>query len=460
MSAMAPAAATTNGGERAFFGQPRGLAYIVFTEAWERFSFYGMQALLVLYMTGHLLHPGTVEGVIGFVGFRAFVEAVFGNLSLQSLATQIFGIYIGLIYFVPVLGGLLGDRVLGRRRAVIAGAVLMAAGHFLMAIEPAFLFALALLILGSGLLKGNLAAQVGGLYAKNDTRRDTAFSLYCMSINVGAFLAPLVCGTLGELYGWHYGFGAAGVGMLFGIAIYLYGRDYLPPDTIVAPGERIKLQAGDGRTIAALLTVLAITGLFWTAQTQVWNTYPLWIRDHVDRELFGFAIPVTWFQSLDSLAVLVFAPGVIWFWRWQAQRRTEPGDLVKIAMGCGFFALACVLLTIGEWTAGEGRTTLIWPTLFHFVCAAAYLYAAPIALSLVSRAAPVSVNAMMVGAYYLALFAGGIVSGSLGRFFEVLSPAAFWLMHGAIVGSGAVLILLLRRPLLREMKLVESGAPQ
>jgi POT family proton-dependent oligopeptide transporter len=460
MSAMAQAsaAAAANHGERTFFGQPRGLAYIVFTEAWERFSFYGMQALLVLYMTGHLLHPGAVEGVIGFAGFRAVVEAVFGNLSLQALATQIFGLYIGLIYFVPVLGGLLGDRVLGRRKAVLAGAVLMAAGHFLMAIEPAFLFALALLILGSGLLKGNLAAQVGGLYAKNDTRRDTAFSLYCMSINVGAFLAPLVCGTLGELYGWHYGFGAAGVGMLFGIAVYLYGRDHLPSDKVAAQGERIKLEAGDGRTITALLTVLAITGLFWTAQTQVWNTYPLWIRDHVDRELFGFAIPVTWFQSLDSLAVLVFAPGVIWFWRWQSQRRSEPGDLVKIAMGCGFFALACVLLTIGEWTAGEGRTTLIWPTLFHFVCAAAYLYAAPIALSLVSRAAPVSVNAMMVGAYYLALFAGGIVSGWLGRFFEVLTPAAFWLMHGAIVGSGAVLILLLRRPLLREMKLVDSGA--
>ena len=302
VEAAAPAPAN---GERTFFGQPRGLAYIVFTEAWERFSFYGMQALLVLYMTGHLLHPGAVEGVIGFAGFRAAIEVVFGQLSLQALATQIFGLYIGLIYFVPVLGGLLGDRVLGRRKAVIGGAVLMAGGHFLMAFEPAFLFALALLILGSGLLKGNLAAQVGGLYAKNDSRRDTAFSLYCMSINVGAFLAPLVCGTLGELYGWHYGFGAAGVGMLIGIAIYLQGRDYLPVDNVAARGERVKLQAGDGRTIAALLSVLAITGLFWTAQTQVWNTYPLWIRDHVDRELFGVAIPVTWFQSLDSLAVLV-----------------------------------------------------------------------------------------------------------------------------------------------------------
>lgn len=446
--------------ERTFLGQPRGLAYIVFTEAWERFSFYGMQALLVLYMASYLLQPGTIEGVAGFAAFRSGVEFVFGPLSTQALASQIFGLYIGLIYFVPVLGGLLGDRVLGRQRAVLGGAALMAIGHFLMASEAAFLFALASLILGSGLLKGNLAAQVGGLYAKNDPRRDTAFSLYCMSINVGAFLAPLVCGTLGELYGWHYGFGAAGVGMLIGIVIYLSGRGSLPPDVAIdRSAERPRLQPGDGRIIVSLLGVLAITSLFWTAQTQVWNTYPLWVRDRVDRQLFDLTIPVTWFQSLDSLAVLVFAPLVIWFWRRQSQRRTEPGDLVKIALGCGFFAIACLLLSIGELTAGSGRIALLWPTAFHFVCALAYLYAAPIVLALVSRAAPVSVNAMMVGAYYLALFAGGIFSGWLGRFFEVLSPAAFWLLHGAIVGSGAVLIMGLRRLLLSELKLdVAIGA--
>lgn len=439
--------------DRTFLGQPRGLAYIVFTEAWERFSFYGMQALLVLYMTGHLLQPGNVENVAGFAAFRSGIEAVFGQLSLQALASQIFGLYIGMIYFMPVLGGLLGDRVLGRRKAVTAGAALMAAGHFLMAFEAAFLLALLSLILGSGLLKGNLAAQVGGLYAKNDPRRDTAFSLYCMSINVGAFIAPLVCGTLGELYGWHYGFGAAGVGMLIGIVIYLSGRNHLPVDQVADRSERVKLQPGEGRVIAALLGVLAITGLFWTGQTQVWNTYPIWIRDHVDRDLFGLSIPVTWFQSLDSLAVLAFAPVVIWFWRWQSKRRSEPGDLVKIALGCAFFAAACFLLSVGEWLAGERKTALLWPAAFHFVCAAGYLYAAPIALALVSRAAPVSVNAMMVGAYYLALFAGGIVSGWLGRFFEAMSPASFWLMHAAIVGSGAVLILLLRPLLKRELRL-------
>jgi POT family proton-dependent oligopeptide transporter len=174
-----------DGGERAeklFLGHPRGLAFIVFTEAWERFSFYGMQALLVLYMATYLFQPENIGGVAGFAGFRMGVEAVFGPLSIQALATQVFGLYVGLIYFMPVLGGLMGDRWIGRRRAVLLGGGLMAVGHFLMAFENLFLPALSLLILGAGLLKGNLAAQVGDLYSKDDPRRDTAFSLYVLAM--------------------------------------------------------------------------------------------------------------------------------------------------------------------------------------------------------------------------------------------------------------------------------------
>jgi len=194
-----------------FFGHPRGLAYIVFTEAWERFSFYGMQALLILYMATYLFLPENSGNVAAFEPFRSLFEAVFGPLSIQALASQVFGAYVGLVYFAPVLGGLIGDRLLGRTKAVLAGALFMAVGHFLMAFEASFLLALAALILGSGLLKGNLAAQVGGLYKKSDQRRDSGYSIYVFSINVGAFIAPLICGTLGEVYGWHYGFGAAGM---------------------------------------------------------------------------------------------------------------------------------------------------------------------------------------------------------------------------------------------------------
>lgn len=443
---------------RNFLGHPVGLAYIVFTEAWERFSFYGMQALLMLYMVGHLLEPEHISRVAGFATFRTVVEGVFGSLSTQALASQIFGLYIGLVYFMPVLGGLLGDRVLGRRRAVMCGAVSMAIGHFLMAIEAAFLFALLALIVGSGLLKGNLAAQVGGLYAKSDSRRDGAYSLYVLSINVGAAVAPLVCGTLGELYGWHYGFGAAGIGMLIGLAIYSAGRAHLPPDTRVDKQVHApRLQPGDGRAIVSLLGVLAISALYWTAQTQVWNVYPLWIRDRVDRGIFDLTIPVTWFQSLDTFAVLVFAPFVIWLWRWQAKRGAEPTELSKVAIGFAYFAVACFLLAVGEATSGGSKVGLFWPSAFHFICAVAFLYSSPVTLALISRAAPAPVNAMMVGAYYLSLFAGGVISGWLGRFYEVMSPSEFWFLHGLIVASGAALILLLRQPLVRTLKL-ENGA--
>ena len=440
--------------ETEIWGHPKGLYYIVFTEAWERFSFYGMQALLVLYMATHLLQPGSVDVIIGYPSFSAGIQSIFGELSVQALATQVFGLYVGLVYFSPVLGGYLGDRFIGRRSAVFLGGALMAVGHFMMAFEPLFLFALLMLILGSGFLKGNLAAQVGDLYQKSDQRRDTAFSIYVMAINVGAFIAPLICGTLGELYGWHYGFGVAGLGMLVGLIIYWTGRQYLPVDHISKTSEdRPKLQPGDRTAIVAIILVLAITALYWTAQTQVWNTYPLWIKERVDREILSFQTPITWFQSLDSLAVLVLAPLVIWWWKTLANRKSEPSDLSKIATGCLVFAIANIWLAVGESVSGSGQVAIIWPVVFHFICAIGFLYIGPIALSLTSRAAPVAVNAMMVGSYYLAIFVGGIASGWLGRFYEKVSPEIFWLIHGTIVGFGALLVFALRPTLVRMMKL-------
>lgn len=445
---------------------PRGLWFIVFTEAWERFSFYGMQGLLVLYMAGYLLQPGAVEQVVGFGALRGAIEAVTGPLSPQALATQLFGLYIGMVYFVPVFGGLLGDRVLGRTRAVLLGAASMAAGHFLLAFESSFVFALLCLIIGSGLLKGNLAAQVGALYERDDQRRDSAYSLYIVSINVGATIAPLVCGTLGEIYGWHYGFGAAGIGMLVGIAVYLFGGKHLPPD---APRDveasRKPMDRGERKAVGTLVVVLLITALFWTAQTQVWNTYPLWVRDRVARALGeGFTIPVTWFQSLDTLAVLLFAPVMLWLWKRQSLRGTEPGDLAKLALGCLLFSGACLWLAASEFSAGTGSVSMFWPVVFHGLCAWGYLHVGPVALALVSRAAPLQVNAMMVGSYYLALFAGSLCSGWLGRFYELLSPAMFWLLHAVVVGAGACLLWLFHGRLARglgletEMDTLPAGA--
>lgn len=440
--------------ERTLFGHPIGLVYIVFTEAWERFSFYGMQGLLVLYMANHLLHPGVVETVSGFAAFRAVLESVFGPLTTHALATQIFGLYGGFIYLMPVFGGLAGDRWLGRRRAVMLGAGLMAFGHFLMAIEGAFLFALLTLIIGCGFLKGNIAAQVGDLYAREDRRRDSAYSVYYLAINVGAAVAPLICGTLGELYGWHYGFGAAGIGMLIGLVIYIAGRNHLPADPVVDKhAAPTRLSASDKRAIAGLLVVLAISILFWTAQAQVWNTYVLWVQDRLDRSFLGLTVPVTWFQSLDSFAVLALAPLMLWFWRAQARRGAEPGDLVKIALGCAIFGCACFCLGLAEFVTTDAKVPLLWAVAFHFICASGYLYVAPVSLALFSRAAPPSVNAMMVGIYYVSIFAGSVASGWLGRFYQEIPTSLFWSLHGAIVASAAIVIVVAYKPLVRVLQL-------
>jgi POT family proton-dependent oligopeptide transporter len=436
--------------DKDILGHPRGLAYIVFTEVWERFSFYGMQALLVLYMVRYLYLDGHIDNVIGFEAFRGVVEGVFGSLSNESLAKQTAGLYIGLIYFVPVFGGLLGDRVIGRTRAVIIGALFMAVGHFLMAVESAFLFALAALIIGSGLLKGNLAAQVGTLYKISDQRRDTAFSVYNVAINVGAMIAPLVCGTLGEIYGWHYGFGAAGIGMLVAIVIYLSGRHYLPVDNVLDKNySRPKLQVGDGKVIGALALVIAIAAFYWTVQSQVWITYPLWIAERVDHTVFGWEMPITWFQSIDNLAVLVFAPLVMWRWHKLSLKENEPAVLVKLIKGFLAFVCAYGVIVLGEILSGSGLVHIIWPILFHFICGWGFMHLGPILMSLISRSAPVSINAMMVSSYYLSIFVGGVTSGWLGKFYEVMTPAEFWMMHSFIVLAGAVLVFIFYKPLTR-----------
>ena len=219
--------------DRSFLGHPRGLAYISFTEAWERFSYYGMQTLLVLYMVGQLLLPGHVENIAGFTAFRSFVENMYGGtLSTVALASAIFGLYTGFVYLTPIAGGFIADRWLGKTSTITIGALLMAMGHFLMAFDVSFLIALSCLLIGVGCFKGNLASQVSELYSPQDMRRADAFQIYFLFINAAVIAAPLIAGTLGEVYGWHYGFGAAGVGMLISLVVYLSGRKWLPVETV------------------------------------------------------------------------------------------------------------------------------------------------------------------------------------------------------------------------------------
>src|SRR5258705_120286 len=227
----AVAAAPTPG--RTWLGHPRGLFVLFFTEMWERFSYYGMRSLLVLYMVNFLfIQPDVGMRVLGFNAVKGALESVFGPLGVQPLSSWIYGLYTGFVYFTPFFGGLLADRILGQRRTVVVGGTLMAIGHFMMASERLFFPALFTLILCNGCFKPNISTQVGLLYPPGDKRRDSAFSIFYVGINLGAFLAPLVCGTLGQRVGWHYGFAAAGVGMVLGLIFYLLNQKHLAPDVL------------------------------------------------------------------------------------------------------------------------------------------------------------------------------------------------------------------------------------
>jgi len=432
------------GRDRLLFGHPRGLAVIGATEFWDRISFQSMQALLVLYMVEQLLLPGHVEHVAGFHGFRAAIEAVTGRLSTQALASQIFGVYAALVYLTPVFGGFLGDRFLGRIRAISLGALLMTAGHFCMAFDRSFLLALLLLISGAGLFRGNLAPQIGEMYAPEDRRRTVAFQVYGAVVNLGAFIAPLVSGALAQTWGWHAGFAFAGFGMLVGLIVYRAGRRDLPDDSPRERNEaRAPLNAPERGIVLLLLLLVPICSLFWIAQSQVWNTYNLWVRDHVALRFGSWTMPVPWLQSVDGLAPLVFIPVVVLFWRWQAKREAEPADFAKMAIGCILFGISTFWLGCAQFVYGSGRAPLLWAIAFHIGSNIGWIYFQPTALALYSRLAPRAVNATMIGCYTLSVSIGSIVSGRLGGLYETVSPFQFWSVHAALCASGGLALLVI-----------------
>src|SRR5271155_443388 len=347
------------------FGHPRGLTFLFTTEMWERFSYYGMRSLLVLYMTKYLLLPDHAGDVAGLLGVKGALESLFGPLDIQPLSSQIWSLYTGLVYFTPIFGGLLADRVLGQRRTVIVGAIVMAVGHFMMAIEQLFLFALLALILGSGCFKPNISTQVGGLYAPGDPRRDRAYSIFYVGINIGAFLAPLVCGTLGLEVGWHYGFAAAGVGMCIGLCIYLYALPMLPQDELhkarAAHSERRPLTHAEWRAIIALFVLFVPNTLFWATYEQIGNTIVLWADANTDRsiDVLGLSaqIPTTWFLAFNPFMIFAFTPFVVALWTRQAARGSEPSTITKMAFGCCGVAAANLLMAVAALYAGGGKAS-------------------------------------------------------------------------------------------------------
>jgi len=442
-------------------GHPKGLYYLAFTEAWERFSYYGMTALLALYMVNELLLPGHVENIAGFAQFRAGIEALAGPLSTQALASQIFGLYSGFVYFTPLLGGIVADRWIGQRSAVVLGALSMSAGHLAMTFDASFLAALLLLVIGSGLLKGNISAQVGALYPRDDeTRRTRGFILFSTAINVGAVTGPLLCGLLAQVYGWHWGFGIAAIFMLLGLATYLQGYRHLPARVERQTFEGVRLSAADWRVVAALVCVMIITVFQSTSFFQIFNVMPIWIQEHVAPEVAGFRVPIPWYQSINAIFSIIGVPMLFWLWGRQARRGREPDELAKIGTGA-WIAAASNLILVAASLAYDGTPIHpVFPFLYSAGLGISFLYYWPTLLALVSRTAPAKVNATLMGFAFMSLFVSNNIIGWLGGYYGAMQPAQFWAMHAAIGATGGLIVAVFGRRIgaaLRPERNLESG---
>ena len=438
---------------RQFLGHPVGLYVLFFTEMWERFSYYGMRALLILYMTKHLL--GAARGgeyIFGFGAIESVMASLFGHLDIQPLSSQIYGIYTALVYLTPVFGGLLADKILGQRKTVYLGGALMAIGHFLMAIESMFFLALFFLIIGNGCFKPNISTQVGNLYPPGDTRRDSAFSIFYMGVNLGATFSPLVCGTLGQVYGWHYGFAAAGVGMILGLIVYAFGQRYLAEDQLHrdkdAQVDHPKLTKKEWTAIGALCVLAVLNVAFWAIYEQQGNTMQLFADSNVDWHVGSFEIPSTWFQSLGSFYILIFTIPLTMFWAWQAKRGKEPGSIVKMSIGVFLLGISfIVLMFMSKGLGPNDKISSLWLCLCTFIYTAGELYLSPIGLSVVSKVAPVRLVGMLMGVWFLSVFFGNYLSGYLGMFYSSMSKESFFLMLTIIGVVDALAILAFAKPL-------------
>ncbi len=421
------------------FGHPRGLMVLATTEMWERFSFFGMQALLLLYLTKYLLLPEHARTVFGLIAFRSGLATVVGPMTDLAFATQTYGLYSGLIYGTPLIGAWLGDRVLGKTRTVTAGCLLMAAGHLAMASERLFLVALLLIIVGAGGVIGNMAAQVGQLYGPGDQRRTRAFGIYLITLNIGALIAPLVIGTLGERVDWHVGFGAAGVGMLIGLATYLAGRRHLPPDAIRKRGVVAgKLTGQQRRQVASIGLLLVPYLLYGAANLQAYAVMYVWADTAVDRVIFGWEVPVTWIGIADGLLTIL---GVVVANRMSialGKRGREPGDFTKMVIGYAGVGLA-FLFAAGIATLAV-VPVILW-IVFYGIMDLAVGWSEPAVQSLISRDAPQSVNALMMAVMKATTMLSFFIVGWMGRFYEPLGPSLFWMVTGAQSLVGLVLIL-------------------
>jgi POT family proton-dependent oligopeptide transporter len=442
--------------EKTWFGHPRGLTYLFGTEMWERFSYYGMRALLVLYLAKYLLLRGHVEHVLFYPQVKAFYEALAGHaLDPQPLSSLIYGTYTGLIYATPWLGGWVADRYLGQRKTAMIGIIAMAFGHFMMASEALLFPALTLLIFGGGFFKTNTSAQVGMLYQPGDARRDRAYSIYYVGTNLGAFIAPLIAGTLGEEVGWHYGFGAAGVGMIVALVTYIWGWKTLPAEGLkqkVEKAQRQPLNRDEWKSVGALMVLIIPLTLWWACYEQQGNIIALFADANTDRRLIpgliDWRIPVTWFQAFNPFMIFAFTPFLLSLWTRQARSLREPNTMYKIVIGCALLAASYVLIAYAAWHGGAAKISWLWLGAYFALITTGEIYLSPISMSLYSKVAPARIVSLMFAANFAPNFlGGGLMQGWLGTYWENMTHPVFFLMIAAIGVLAGIIIWAMEKPL-------------
>jgi POT family proton-dependent oligopeptide transporter len=443
------------------FGHPRGLTYLFTTEMWERFSYYGMRAILVLYLTNFLLLHPTVDHVVGYSAVKHIFETLFNGgkpLAVQPFSSLIYGNYTALVYLTPFFGGIIADRWLGQRYSVIVGGVIMAAGEFILMLPQAMFIGLLFLIIGNGFFKPNISTQVGNLYKPDDSRIDRAYSIFYVGINVGAFFSPLICGSLGEdpSYGYHWGFFAAGVGMVVGQIIYLFALRTLPPDRIarVKSATEVKkpMTGSDwGAVIAIILLCIPVT-FFWATYEQQGNTMNLWAQDFTNRHLIpgiiNWEIPVTWFQAFNPFMIFAFTPFVVSLWGRQSTRGKEPSTVSKMAIGLVLVAVSYIIMAFAAHITGvHEQTSWLWLLAFFAVITLGELYLSPIGLALVARVAPPQILSAMMGLWFITSFTGNMLQGYIGTYFSVMTKEHFFEMCAVIAFAAGVVTWLFNFPL-------------
>lgn len=430
---------------------PPALYMLFFTEMWERFSYYGMRALLTLYLIS---------------------EVTRGGLGWSSAeAGQLYGIYTGLVYVTPVIGGYLADKFLGFRAAVIIGGLLMALGHGVLAIESMFFFysGLALLILGNGLFKPNISSMVGQLYPEGSKLKDSAYTIFYMGINLGAFLGSLICGWLGETYGWHYGFGAAGVGMVLGVSQFYLGRRKLgniglKPEAKAKtadaePKEPLTKVERDRLGVVIALSFFSI--LFWLAFEQAGSSMNIFAYKYTDRtiDFLDFEVPATWFQSVNAFFIFTLAPFFSMLWVKLNKNGLDPAGPYKFAIGLLLLSLGFAVLVFGSLSIPQGAETagvsMMWLVLAYLLHTMGELCLSPVGLSFVNKLSPVRLVGVMFGVWFFASaignYIGGALAGMIDHMAETQSMSSFFLIFVCIAAVSSLLLFLVSGRLVKLM---------